>query len=132
MSDNIADVISTSSLLLAVVTALLGVWFADVDKALQIAEPQLRGERGVTRNNIRPVLFSKALPLALGAGVIAIVFLPRSVLIVFEAFTHLGHTACYDDMKAAAVVTECLMLALAFVTAWMAGKLYGKYNRLGK
>lgn len=132
MSDNIADVISTSSLLLAVMTALLSVWFADVDRALRVVEPELKGERGVTRLSIHPVLFAKAVPLAFGSAVIAGVFLPRAVMIVLEALTHLGHIGCYDDMKMAAVVTESLMIALAVVTTRMAMRLYRKYERLGR
>lgn len=132
MSDNIADVISTSSLLLAVITALLSVWFADVDKALRVAEPDLKGERGVTRLIIRPVLFAKAVPLALGSTIIAGVFFPRAVTILLETLSHLGHLGCYDDMKMAAVVTESLMIALAVVTTQMAVRLFRKYERLGR
>lgn len=129
MSD-VSDVISTASLLLAVVTALMGFWYADVTNAIDETEPTLPKERERAGKRIAPVFWAKALPLALGSVVIASVFLWRAWNIALEALRSFGTGAKYDDLKAAFVATEALMLLLAIVTCRLAWKLGSKRCRL--
>ncbi len=130
MSDDIANVIATSSLLLAVVAALMSFWYADVNKAIEEKEPKLPAERTTLGKKIAPILWSKALPLAIGSTAIAIVFLSRALSIVAQAISVVGKGWRYDDMKAACVVTEALMLLLAVVTVSLACRLGAKRHRL--
>ncbi|QKD19520.1 hypothetical protein HGP13_33670 [Mesorhizobium sp. NZP2077] len=129
MSD-ISDVISTASLLLAVVTALMGFWYADVTKAISETEPTLPKERETVAKRIAPVFWAKALPLALGSVVIASVFLWRAWNIALEALRSFGTDAKYDDLKAAFLATEVLMILLAVVTCTLAWRLGRKRWRL--
>lgn len=130
MTDNIADVISTSSLLLAVATALMGLWYADVAKAIGEKEPDLPGEKRTLGRKIAPAFWSKALPLATGSTAIALIFLPRSIGILVEAVGLADRGGAYNDMKAACVVTEGLMLLLATVTLQLAWRLGAKRRRM--
>jgi hypothetical protein len=130
MKDELPDVISTASLLLAVVTALMGFWYADVSKAIREAEPNLPNEKRTLRIKIAPVFWGKALPLALGSAVVAVVFLRRAGGIVAEAISLLDTGASYSDMKAAFVATETLMITLAAVTVTLAFRLGRKCLRL--
>jgi len=130
MTDNIADVIATSSLLLAVVAALMSFWYADVTRAIDEKEPDLPAERKTVGKRIAPIFWTKALPLALGATAIAVVFLPRALGIVAEAASAFGKGWRYDDMKTACVVTEGLMVLLACVTVYLAQRLGAKRRRL--
>jgi hypothetical protein len=130
MIDDLPNIISTASLLLAVVTALMGFWYADVVRAIDETEPKLPFEKKTLGKKIAPVFWSKALPLALGSVLIAAIFLCRAVGIVLEAMNALGTEATYNDMKAAFVATEALMLLLAIVTATLACKLGVKRWRL--
>ncbi|MES0175387.1 hypothetical protein [Mesorhizobium sp. M0006] len=129
MSD-LSDVISTASLLLAVVTALMGFWYADVTKAIGETEPTLHNERKTVGKRIAPVFWAKALPLALGSVVIASVFLFRAGRITLEALRSIGTGAEYSDMKAAFVATEALMVLLAAVTCTLTLRLGRKCWRL--
>jgi uncharacterized membrane protein (UPF0182 family) len=127
---DLPNVISTASLLLAVVTALMGFWYADVSNAIRETEPTLLNEKKTVRNRITPTFWAKALPLAIGSSTVALVFLWRAGRVVVEALRSLGTGANYSDMKAAFVATEILMITLAIVTVTLASKLGRKCLRL--
>ncbi len=129
MKDEIPNIIATCSLLLAVITALMSFWYADVAKAISEPVTKLPGERRTLRREIRPVFWTKALPLALGATAIAIVFFGRAYEIVLVALHGVGRLK-YDDMQAAFLVTEGLMLILAGLTIKLACQLGWKIERL--
>ncbi len=129
MTDEIPNIIATSSLLLAVITALMSFWYADVAKAIGETETKLPGERRTLRDKVGPVFWTKALPLAVGATAIAIVFLARALEIVVAALYGVGRLE-YDDMQAAFLVTEGLMLVLAGATIKLAWQLGCKTQRL--
>lgn len=129
-SDMIANVIATASLLLGIFTALMGLWYADVSKAIDETEPELQGERDAVRGRLTPVLWGKAVPLALGASVIAAVFFQRAARILCDSIALSGEDWRYDDMMAAMAVTEGLILILAAVTLVRAGRLAAKCLRL--
>jgi hypothetical protein len=130
VSTNLADVISTMSLLLAVATALMGFWYADVTNAIDEVDPKLPNERKTLGKRIAPVFWAKALPLALGSLAIASVFLHRAGKVTLEALRCFGTGAEYNDLKAALIATEALMVLLAAVTCTLALKLGVKWGRL--
>jgi hypothetical protein len=129
MSDKLSDVIPTASLLLAIVTALMGFWYAELSVAIHESEPRLPAEKILLRKKVAAVLWSKAVPLLLGSVLVAAIFFPRFVGIVIEAF-RLGADGTYSDMKAALVATEVLMTVLAIASAWLAWQLCRKHKRL--
>lgn len=130
MSDDIANIIATASLLLAVATALMGFWYADVASAIDETEPRLPAERRTLRKALARIFWGKAFPLTLGAVAIALVFVGRAWCIVRESWALAGTDWVYDDMQAAFVVTEILMLLLAGVTVRLSWKLGSKCLRL--
>ena len=128
---DLSDVISTASLLLALVTALMSFWYSDVTQAIGKSNPNLANERKTLLNQIAPIFWSKALPLAVGSIIIAVVFLNRALQIFFEALESFNTGAKYNDLKAAFLVTEFLLLILAIVTcrlAWRLGHKCWKLN----
>lgn len=132
MSDNIGDVISSASLLLAIMTGLMGFWYTDVTRAINEKVPNLPGEKKVLRRKISPVFWAKALPLAIWSSIIALIFAWRSVGILVSAFELLDSTWVFNDLKAAFVATEALMLTLALVTIHLAWRLGRKCVLLGR
>lgn len=126
----IANVIATASLLLGILAALMGLWHADVSKAIEEKDPALQGERDTLRGRLTPILWGKAVPLALGAGVIASVFFPRAWTIACNSIALKDKPWRYDDLLAAMVVTEGLILLLALLTLFRAVRLGWKCFRL--
>lgn len=123
MKDNFADIISTASLLLAVVTTLLGVWFSDVSKAIDEKDPKLPADRKTLRKRLTPIFWAKSLPLAAGSTIIAGVFANRLITVVTSSLALRGQDWFYDDLKAAFVATELMLITLAGVTLYLAARL---------
>ena len=130
MNDDIPNIIATTSLLLAVVTALMGFWYADVTRAIGEAEPRLPAERKTLCKVLVRVFWGKAFPLTLGAVAIALVFVDRALSILRASMAFAGSDWVYNDMHAAFVVTELLMILLASVTLRLSWKLGSKCLRL--
>lgn len=120
-----ADVIASVSLLLALVAALFGIWYAEINDALEVEVPEGRTARNVARRKVSPVLGNKALPLAAAAMAISGVFLPRAVAITWTSVSLLGSDWKYDDLLAAFLLTEAILLILAIVTVSRALRLMG-------
>jgi len=106
-----SDSLSAISLLLTVFTVVFGLWQPKASAALAVTPQRYRKNRneqilqvGQARN-----LMSVLLAVAIMVGTI---FLPRAIGIVCQAITKGGE---YDDLKAAFLVAEALLLSL-FVT----------------
>ena len=130
MNDEVADVMATASLLLAVVTALVGLWFGDVSRAIDEKEPKLPAERTTLCRKLAPTFWSKALPLAVGSTLIAGIFLRRLISVAMSSSRLQGQDWHYDDIKAAFAATEVLLVLLAITTIWLSVRLGRKCLRL--
>ncbi len=103
-----SDSLSAISLLLTAFTVVFGLWQPKASAALAVTAQRYRKNRneqilqvGQARN-----LMSVLLAVAIMVGTI---FLPRAIGIVCEAMTKGGE---YDDLKAAFLVAEALLLSL--------------------
>lgn len=126
------DVIATASLLLAVVAVLFSLWYAEIEKAIGVAEPEHKGAKRARRNEIKPALY-KALPLSVVATAIAAVFLPRAVDIAYASaglFSKGWGAWRYDDLKMAFLLTEGILVLLACYCVRRAWRLCEKWYRL--
>ena len=126
-----ADVIASASLLLALVAAMFGLWYAEINDALGVHVPT-DGDtaRKVSRRKVAPVLWNKAFPLAIAATAIALVFMPRACAIILASVALIGKDWRYDDLLAAFVLTEAILAALAGVTVVRALRLLKKWIAL--
>jgi hypothetical protein len=115
-----SDLLSAASLLLAVVGVIYGLWYAEISSALDTKLPSRSHaeDRADVLKPIRRVFFAKAIPLSLGSGSIALVFLPPSVGIVcrfVNSLCRLGPSVIlqYDAITTSFVMVEVFALALA-------------------
>ncbi len=118
-----SDVLSAASLLLAVLTALFGLWLPDISAAAGLKLDMKLEDRRPNRNAIRRCLWAKAAPLALATLLIAAIFANRALGIIVETVES-GFSGSFQDLSAAFVVTELLMIALAFVSTFQALRLH--------
>jgi hypothetical protein len=118
-----SDVLSAASLLLAVLTALFGLWLPDISVAAGLKLDMKLEDRRPNRNVIRRCLWGKAAPLALATLLIAAIFANRALGIIVDTIAS-GFSGSFQDLSAAFVVTELLMIALAFVSTFQALRLH--------
>ncbi len=105
--------LAASSMLLAIVAVIFGAWTGDLSKALSLAFPPQVLNREPQRLQIRSAIYSKALPLTVGAWFSAAVFAYRSLLIMGDTIGCTPKQCSYDDVSAAFVLTETFVIVAA-------------------
>lgn len=79
--ETVGDLLSASSVLLALYGFIFGVWYSEIDRALHVAIPDHLLDAGPERALVGSAL-RRVLPLTLGAIVGAAVFLPKAVSLI--------------------------------------------------
>jgi len=76
--ENIGDLLTADSLLLTVIGILYGQWYGEIRQAISAKIPQFKADRGDIRKTVNQALFGKALPLAIAAVPLAIIYVPNA------------------------------------------------------
>jgi hypothetical protein len=122
MQPTVNDLLSGASLLLAVVSVLFGLWYADIQKAIDLdmqTVPNHRKDRSDVVSATRTAFWQKAVPLASAAALVALVFLPDAIILCVNAVRTIFDTGLrsalgnYNAVQAAFVAVELITIALA-------------------
>lgn len=111
------DLLSASSLLLAVIGILYGFWYNDLHQAKRMQVPNHAANCTAPRIEVSRVLWSRALPLAASSVLLAVVFLPDAITIVSDSYN--GYVkegfslASYDAVRTAFCVVVVFKVVLA-------------------
>jgi hypothetical protein len=123
---DMADALSASSLLLAILAVLFGAWNGEVVAAIRIELEDLRSNRRPQRQKIAAALFPKALPIMVGAWLTVLVFAQRTLALVGAALHCVCSSCSYNDVEAAFVLTQAFVLVLAISVTIQAVRLIVK------
>ena len=74
-----SDLVSAASLLLAVLGVLYGLWYPEIIEALDIKVPAFREDRNKPIQQVVSVLYGRAIPLAVAALGVSLIFLPDAL-----------------------------------------------------
>lgn len=122
-----SDLLSASSLLMAIAAILFSLWYSDISKALEIQPKPHREDNVAAKESVRTVIFSKALPVSLMAISIAAIFLPDAFKIAKESYeiynTHDIKLIKYNAVKTAYCFVAILSSLLSFYTISLLLKL---------
>jgi len=81
-ASKMSDLLAAASLLLTVLGVVYGTWYSEIINTLgRIVDVHFQN-RGPIRGAVRSALYGKALPLAIAAILLTIVFLPDAITIV--------------------------------------------------
>lgn len=124
-----ADLLSSASLLLALVGLLYSLWYPEMKSAAQTEVPQQEEDREAPRDYVSRVLFRRALPLSLAATGLAIIFVPDTFGIVYGAVStayQLGFSAlrAYSAVKAAFCFVVAFAIAISGHLLTLTARLY--------
>ena len=123
------DVLSASSVLLAILAVVYGVWQPEITAALGLKMPAEVADRGAEQDTLKSILRSKAIPLTLAAWTIALVFAPRALDLAVTVVRCIGSKRCqYDDVRAGFITIEVLLIALAAISSFQVWKLRAKLS----
>jgi hypothetical protein len=127
-----SDLLSSSSLLLAVLAVLLGLWYGEVAAASKKGAGGLnQSQMDELKRDLKPVLWKRAIPLAAASGAVAAVFVYRAALLTCETLNcwfGSGRSCTYNEISAAFLVTEALTLFVFVVTIVKVGRIIKTLN----
>ncbi|MFW0753187.1 hypothetical protein ACN1C3_00345 [Pseudomonas sp. H11T01] len=114
-----SDLLSASSLLLAIAAILFSLWYSEISKALDVLPAKFKEDNVSNYRLVKNVLYGKALPVAVMAALIALIFLPDAIRITIESFVSLSSadtrdTYSYDAVRTAYCFVSILSIILAF------------------
>jgi hypothetical protein len=130
-----SDLLSASSLLMAIAAILFSLWYSEIAKALEVVPKQYSVDNVASRVSVSAVLFSKALPVAVMALAVAAIFLPDALKLAkesFKLFSELGLDALekYDAVRTAYCFVTVLSILLAIYMCVLVAKLLSLRKRL--
>jgi hypothetical protein len=132
-----SDLLSSASLLLAIIGVLYGIWYADIVNATNIVVKEHYADRGSQRDQVTNVKRGKALPLAIIASLLTLTFLPDAIEITFESFSVLKMEKLeaykyYNAVKAAFCLVVALLIGLTSYAWVMVAKLNSKLRKINQ
>lgn len=129
-----SDLLSASSLLMAIAAILFSLWYADISKALEI-EPKNHSEDNVAaKKAVTAILLSKALPVAIMALTVTLIFLPDAIKITKQSLiiyvSNDFDLVKYDAVRAAYCFVTLLSAVLSIYMWGLVWKLASLRARL--
>ena len=129
------DLLSAASLLLAIVSVIYGLWYNEIVTATETRVPPHIEDREAPRLVVHHVLIARAVPVTVGACLVAMVFLPDVVEIFAKSVKLLvtrGGTAnlAYDAVATSLCLVEVFAITLAIHTVRLCVELRQKENLL--
>lgn len=128
-SENLPDVISAASLVLAVLAALYTLWLPNVSAGLEVKPEPDKSNRKPQYEQVEAVLRTKALPLCIATLATVSILSPRCLTILCETLQNAAEGS-FSDVKALFILTFSLTLLLAIVSIAQVIRLYGKLKEL--
>lgn len=130
-----ADILSSASLILAVIALLFTIWQPDIQKAKDFDEESHYPDIKKNHEKLKQVLWGQAIPLAVGASLMMIIFLPESVNLIISsiniivAMGFVNSLSTYNVILAAFLIVEIGFLFLMIHLWYMAYGLIKKNQK---
>jgi hypothetical protein len=132
-----SDLLSAASLLMAIAAILFSLWYSEIAKALEMAPSQFSEDNKTPRHTVTTVLCSKAIPVAIMALAVALIFLPDTLKIARDSYlgyVQNGFAAFekYDAVRTAYCFVNVLSWALAGYMCTLVVQLFDLRRRLSQ
>ena len=124
-----SDLLSSASLILAVVGILYGLWYPEIAKTLEKDIPEHREDRGKIYRELSSTIWSRALPLALLSLLVSIIFLRDTLTIVHEQIVQIAsdglkmYLSKYDTVSLVFFAVQLLTIGIGLHALVLAGRL---------
>lgn len=113
-----SDLLSSASLILAVVGILYGLWYPEITKTLEKDIPEHREDRGKIYRELASTIWSRALPLALLSLVVSLIFLRDTLTIAHEQIAQIAadgfgaYLSSYDTVSLVFFAVQIITIAI--------------------
>lgn len=113
-----SDLLSSASLLLAVLGVLYGLWYPEIIDALKRPKPTHTQDYGPLYRKVESVLYGRALPLTIAAVGASIIFLPDAIkIIVNSILAYRDHGIANISNYSAVHTAFCFVVAMSMAIA---------------
>lgn len=130
------DLLSSASLLVAIITVLYSLWYPAIQATLNAPIPDYKAQCKKPISEVTTVFWKRAVPLAVAAFAIALVFAKDAVYLCINSFTSYYNTGIikaletYNAVGTAFVLVVILSLALAIYMVTDCRDLLSKRRKL--
>ncbi|MCG2610135.1 hypothetical protein LZZ90_01290 [Flavobacterium sp. SM15] len=129
-----SDLLSASSLLLAILTTLFGTYYSSIIEVLNLEPNNFKEDDKANYTLAKSVLKTKLIPLLTAATSITLIFIPQSIKIVktsIEYFTSLEFkTLSYDTISTSYVAVTIFMFILTVNISILFFKVISKMKNI--
>jgi len=116
-----SDLLSAASLLLTVLGLVYGTWYPEITQAIDMDYPGPKLDRKPIRRKVSRALWAKALPLAVAAVAVTIIFVPDALVIAAIGLCALWTSGFSSLLKYKAV--QAAFCVVVVLTGALAGYL---------
>lgn len=128
-----SDLLAAASLLMAVAAILFSLSYSEITKALKIEPKERSVDNKAARKSVNAVLHIKAIPVAIMALGVALIFLPDVITLVTESYNGYAQNGFAAFQKYDAVRTAyCFVNVLSWVLTRHMGKIVVQLFQLRK
>ena len=110
-----SDLLSASSIFLAVLGLLYSSWYSDIRESINIPIPTYKEDRKTVREHVEEIFYFRILPIAIGSSILTVIIIPNTVKIIIESFK------IYYSLKFRGIINysavNTLFVAFFFFTA---------------
>ena len=111
-----SDLLAAASLLMAIAAILFSLWYSEIATALKIEPKQYSEDNASARRIVTDVLHSKAIPVAIMALAVALIFLPDAITLVMESYIgYVQHGFAAFEKYDAVRTAYCFVNVLSWV-----------------
>jgi len=132
-----SDLLSASSLFLAVIGLLYSAWYSEIIKSIKSEISRHRDDRESTIIQVRNTYWSRVLPLAIATTSLSLILLPDFISIIYRVFKifqsrGLSSVYLYDSVQTLFFAIAIMTFGLAVHVIRLAYKTLSHLHKLKK
>ena len=134
METNLPNLLTASSILLGIITALYGLFYPDIKNVIEIIPKQHKVDNKQNYIKSKNVFNGKYLPLMLGAIITTLIYLPELYKQILKSITVITTNSFdnvkYDTMTASFIAVCIFMLLITIMIIRIGFKMNNKIKKL--
>lgn len=129
-----SDLLSASSLLLAILTTLYALFYSSIHEFLDIIPERHKIDNKANHKKGIEIRNTKIFPILFASIILSLIFIPEAIKIIRECFhiitTVNRNSIEYDTVKTTYIAVTTFMIALSFSIIMLTSKFFKQLHKL--
>ncbi|MCD0466261.1 hypothetical protein [Flavobacterium sp. ENC] len=129
-----SDLISASSLLLAILTTLFGTYYSSINEILNLEPNNFKDDDKANYAMAKIILKTKLIPLLLSSIFLTAIFIPKAIELVITSYNNVSTVKFekikYDTISTSYIAVTIFMISLTINIIIIASKFYRKMKSI--